>query len=80
VVSFQTTFAILLGCGQSGNCCGVETVCDSLTHTAVAHAGYGSDLSPSPECASANVVVMFQAICSSLLDYLMMGVVFARWG
>ncbi|KAI8477201.1 MAG: inward rectifier potassium channel-domain-containing protein [Monoraphidium minutum] len=40
--------------------------------------GYGR-LVPSPQCPGANAVVMLQAITSSLVDYCMMGVVFARF-
>ncbi|KIZ05029.1 ATP-sensitive inward rectifier potassium channel 1 [Monoraphidium neglectum] len=40
--------------------------------------GYGK-MAPSQHCPGANSVVMVQAITSSLVDYCMMGVVFARF-
>jgi hypothetical protein len=41
-------------------------------------AGYGAPLAPNPECTLVNVIVMFQVITSSLIDYCCMGLVFAR--
>lgn len=41
--------------------------------------GYGGRLAPDPDCASINVLVMFQVISSALVNYCMMGVVFARF-
>ena len=40
-------------------------------------AGYGK-LAPSAACPGVNSLVMLQTITSSLLDYCLMGVVFAR--
>jgi hypothetical protein len=44
----------------------------------VLSAGYGAPLAPNPECTLVNVIVMFQVITSSLIDYCCMGLVFAR--
>ncbi|WIA28908.1 hypothetical protein OEZ86_011432 [Tetradesmus obliquus] len=41
--------------------------------------GYGAPLAPNPECTLVNVIVMFQVITSSLIDYCCMGLVFARF-
>jgi hypothetical protein len=41
-------------------------------------AGYGAPLAPNPECTLVNVIIMFQVITSSLIDYCCMGLVFAR--
>ncbi len=41
-------------------------------------AGYGGELAPNPECTMLNMMVVFQVIFAALVDYLMMGLVFAR--
>ncbi|KAG2448597.1 hypothetical protein HYH02_006488 [Chlamydomonas schloesseri] len=41
--------------------------------------GYTGSLSPNPDCASVNVLVIFQVITAALIDYCMMGLVFARF-
>ncbi|KAG2496209.1 hypothetical protein HYH03_005808 [Edaphochlamys debaryana] len=41
--------------------------------------GYTGSVSPNPDCTSVNVLVIFQVITASLIDYCMMGLVFARF-
>lgn len=38
-----------------------------------------STIAPNPDCPAPNLVVMLQVICASLLDMVMLGVVFARF-
>jgi hypothetical protein len=41
-------------------------------------AGYGGDLTPNPDCILLNAIITLQTICSLLLDYSMLGLVYAR--
>ncbi len=42
--------------------------------------GYGNPLAPNPLCTGVNLLVMLQTIVASLIDYMLMGLVFARCG
>lgn len=42
------------------------------------HAGYGGQLTPDPDCVKVNALITFQTICSLMLDYTMLGLVYAR--
>jgi hypothetical protein len=41
-------------------------------------AGYGGQLTPDPDCWIINSLITFQTICSLMLDYTMLGLVYAR--
>jgi hypothetical protein len=41
-------------------------------------AGYGGELTPNPNCWPINCLITFQTICSLMLDYTMLGLVYAR--
>eukprot|EP00897_Mesotaenium_endlicherianum_P009896 jgi/Mesen1/8935/ME000552S08444 len=41
--------------------------------------GYGGDLTPNPTCVPTNVCIMLQSICSLLVAYSLLGVVYARF-
>lgn len=42
-------------------------------------AGYGGDLSPDPDCVFVNTLIAVQSVCSLLVAYSLLGVVYARW-
>ena len=55
--------------------------CTSLTVAAAACpclAGYGQGPAPHPDCDTINLLIIFNIIFASLIDYLLMGLVFAR--
>lgn len=41
-------------------------------------AGYGGALTPNPDCIWVNVIVTLQTVASLMLDYSMLGIVYAR--
>ncbi|GFR39598.1 hypothetical protein Agub_g58 [Astrephomene gubernaculifera] len=41
--------------------------------------GYTGDLQPNPDCTSLNMLIVMQVITAALIDYCMMGLVFARF-
>ena len=47
--------------------------------TGHARAGYGGDLTPNPDCIAINLLVTLQTIASLLLDYSLLGLVYARF-
>lgn len=42
-------------------------------------AGYGGELTPNPECTALNLLVALQTVISLLLDYSLLGLVYARF-
>jgi hypothetical protein len=42
------------------------------------HAGYGQGPAPNSDCDSINLLIIFNIIVASLIDYMLMGLVFAR--
>ena len=51
----------------------------SSSHKACSHAGYGGDLTPNPDCIALNLVITLQTVASLLLDYSILGLVYARF-
>ena len=49
-----------------------------LLHEARTRAGYGGTLTPNPGCVVINLCVTLQTIISLMVDYSMLGLVYAR--
>lgn len=46
----------------------------------MAATGYGGELTPNPDCTWVNLLVTLQTVASLMLDYSMLGIVYARCG
>lgn len=72
VLKGLTRFAVPNVLGLKGSCrgcaCAIVLLC----------AGYGGQLTPDPDCWKINALITFQTICSLMLDYTMLGLVYAR--